>query len=336
MAPGETNTSGYLICQTPPHRNREGGAVALEVTLNGHEDDQTPGIDDWGDRPWTGPWATPLTPAIDNLGYRRLPVAQHTGYVGATFSTTGVLFRYEHLCENAGPYTGCTTKPIPQPDCAKGAATKIECTYHEGSDYSFRPADAAAWTTARAASALLEAGYESGAAVEAPARAAATRRDCCEACARQNGCANFVHDAGAQRCVLLPHVPHHQHELYKTYGAEERGKTVRYGGLLVPNPETVAGVYSIAPVEAGAGAGHCRDWELDVPSDSGQLLTEGRLVSVEQEDGTFATIEVLPGRSTLTPPMGVHAALEFYGSGKHIQNGQWEGAPFQTPNEYLQ
>ena len=112
--------------------------------------------------------------------------------------------------------------------------------------------------------------------------------------------------------------------------------TVRYGGLLVPNPETVAGVYSIAPVEAGAGAGHCRDWELDVPSDSGQLLTEGRLVSVEQEDGTFATIEVLPGRSTLTPPMGVHAALEFYGSGKHIQNGQWEGAPFQTPNEYLQ
>ena len=44
---------------------------------------------------------------------------------------------------------------------------------------------------------------------------------------------------------------------------------------------------------------------------------------------------VLPGRSTLTPPMGVHAALEFYGSGKHIQNGQWEGAPFQTPNEYL-
>ena len=93
---------------------------------------------------------------------------------------------------------------------------------------------------------------------------------------------------------------------------------------------------SIAPVEAGAGAGHCRDWELDVPSDSGQLLTEGRLVSVEQEDGTFATIEVLPGRSTLTPPMGVHAALEFYGSGKHIQNGQWEGAPFQTPNEYLQ
>ena len=172
--------------------------------------------------------------------------------------------------------------------------------------------------------------------MEAPARAAATRRDCCEACARQNGCANFVHDAGAQRCVLLPHVPHHQHELYKTYGAEERGLTVRYGGLLVPNPETVAGVYSIAPVEAGAGAGHCRDWELDVPSDSGQLLTEGRLVSVEQEDGTFATIEVLPGRSTLTPPMGVHAALEFYGSGKHIQNGQWEGAPFQTPNEYLQ
>mgnify|MGYP001254485188 CR=1 FL=1 len=56
---------------------------------------------------------------------------------------------------------------------------------------------------------------------------------------------------------------------------------MRYGGLLVPNPETVAGVYSIAPVEAGAGAGHCRDWELDVPSDSGQLLTEGRLVSVE-------------------------------------------------------
>ena len=136
--------------------------------------------------------------------------------------------------------------------------------------------------------------------------------------------------------MLLPHVPHHQHELYKTYGAEERGLTVRYGGLLVPNPETVAGVYSIAPVEAGAGAGHCRDWELDVPSNSGQLLTEGRLVSVEQEDGTFATIEVLPGRSTLTPPMGVHAALEFYGSGKHIQNGQWEGAPFQTPNEYLQ
>ena len=136
--------------------------------------------------------------------------------------------------------------------------------------------------------------------------------------------------------MLLPHVPHHQHELYKTYGAEERGLTVRYGGLLVPNPETVAGVYSIAPVEAGAGAGHCRDWELAVPSDSGQLLTEGRLVSVEQEAGAFATIEVLPGRSTLTPPMGVHAALEFYGSGKHIQNGQWEGAPFQTPNEYLQ
>ena len=124
--------------------------------------------------------------------------------------------------------------------------------------------------------------------------------------------------------------------LKKVTTAEERGLTVRYGGLLVPNPETVAGVYSIAPVEAGAGAGHCRDWELDVPSDSGQLLTEGRLVSVEQEDGTFATIEVLPGRSTLTPPMGVHAALEFYGSGKHIQNGQWEGAPFQTPNEYLQ
>ena len=169
--------------------------------------------------------------------------------------------------------------------------------------------------------------------MEAPARAAATRR--CEACARQNGCANFVHDAGAQRCVLLPHVPHHQHELYKTYGAEERGLTVRYGGLLVPNPETVAGVYSIAPVEAGAGAGHCRDWELDVPSNSGQLLTEGRLVSVEQRTAPSR-------RSRCSRPLDAHAAdggargAEFYGSGKHIQNGQWEGAPFQTPNEYLQ
>ena len=263
MAPGETNTSGYLICQTPPHRNREGGAVALEVTLNGHEDDQTPGIDDWGDRPWTGPWATPLTPAIDNLGYRRLPVAQHTGYVGATFSTTGVLFRYEHLCENAGR-TPAARQADPAARLRQGAATKIECTYHEERlqlpPGGRRGVDHRAGGVGAARGRLRERRGGRGAGA-----GAATRRDCCEACARQNGCANFVHDAGAQRCVLLPHVPHHQHELYKTYGAEERGMTVRYGGLLVPNPETVAGVSPSRPSRrapargtAATGSSTCR------------------------------------------------------------------------------
>ena len=133
--------------------------------------------------------------------------------------------------------------------------------------------------------------------------------------------------------MLLRHVEFVQHELAKVFSPEEEQMTRRYEGQLAPSARTTAGTYTIETVEVDAGPGHCLDY-MTTFENGPELLTRGRIVSVEQEDGTFVEVEVVPGSSTLTPPMSVYEALEFYGAGKHLESPAWEGPPFVSPNEF--